>query len=217
MKDICYPDVDDQRWFSNLESTHWLDHIKVCVCISVFLYVSMCLCVYLCLCVYVSVCIHVCVCVSLCLSVSVSMCLCAYVSVCICVCVSICVCVFVCVCVGGCELVILLWVGVNKSMRLCVCLCCLIQCTYMYILYVHILYYHILLQAILCGAVKVVEAIEHQKSSVIVHCTDGWDRTAQISSLSMLIMDSYFRTIRGFEVRWLNKLIVQLRGCTSHL
>ena len=68
------------------------------------------------------------------------------------------------------------------------------------------------LQAILCGAVKVVEAIEHQKSSVIVHCTDGWDRTAQISSLSMLIMDSYFRTIRGFEVRWLNKLVVH---CTT--
>ena len=29
LKDICYPDVDDQRWFSNLESTHWLDNIKV--------------------------------------------------------------------------------------------------------------------------------------------------------------------------------------------
>lgn len=29
LKEICYPDIDDQRWFSNLESTHWLDHIKV--------------------------------------------------------------------------------------------------------------------------------------------------------------------------------------------
>ena len=29
LRDICYPDVDDQRWFSNLESTHWMDHIKV--------------------------------------------------------------------------------------------------------------------------------------------------------------------------------------------
>ena len=29
LQDICYPDVDDQRWFSNLEATHWLDHIKV--------------------------------------------------------------------------------------------------------------------------------------------------------------------------------------------
>ena len=31
LKEICYPDVDDQRWFSNLESTHWLDHIKVMI------------------------------------------------------------------------------------------------------------------------------------------------------------------------------------------
>ena len=28
MKDICYPHVDDDRWFLNLESTHWLEHIK---------------------------------------------------------------------------------------------------------------------------------------------------------------------------------------------
>ncbi len=55
---------------------------------------------------------------------------------------------------------------------------------------------------ILVGAVKVVEAVEHQKSSVIVHCTDGWDRTAQLTSLAMLMMDSYFRTIKGFEVRY---------------
>jgi myotubularin-related protein 1/2 len=48
--------------------------------------------------------------------------------------------------------------------------------------------------------VKVVDAIEHHKSSVLVHCTDGWDRTAQVTSLSMLMMDSYFRTIKGFEV-----------------
>ena len=55
-------------------------------------------------------------------------------------------------------------------------------------------------QAILVGAVKVVECVETHKSSVVVHCTDGWDRTAQITSLSMLMMDSYFRTIKGFEV-----------------
>ena len=29
LQEICYPDVNDQRWFSNLEATHWLDHIKV--------------------------------------------------------------------------------------------------------------------------------------------------------------------------------------------
>lgn len=36
LQDICYPDVDDQRWFSSLEATHWLDYIKVssCLCTS---------------------------------------------------------------------------------------------------------------------------------------------------------------------------------------
>ena len=48
---------------------------------------------------------------------------------------------------------------------------------------------------------RVAELIERQKSSVVVHCTDGWDRTAQMSSLAMLMLDPYYRTIRGFEVR----------------
>lgn len=82
LQDICFPDVDDQRWFSNLEATHWLDYIKV----------------------------------------------------------------------------------------------------------------------VLGGAVKVAEVIEKHKSSVLVHCTDGWDRTAQLSALAMLMLDPHFRTIRGFQI-----------------
>jgi len=34
----------------------------------------------------------------------------------------------------------------------------------------------------------------------VVHCSDGWDRTAQLTSLSMLMLDSYYRTLRGFQV-----------------
>lgn len=82
LQDICYPDVDDQRWYSNLESTHWLDHIKL----------------------------------------------------------------------------------------------------------------------VLGGAVQIAELVERHKSSVMVHCTDGWDRTAQLAALAMLMLDSYYRTIKGFEV-----------------
>jgi hypothetical protein len=33
-----------------------------------------------------------------------------------------------------------------------------------------------------------------------VHCSDGWDRTAQILSLAQLMLDPYFRTIEGFMV-----------------
>eukprot|EP01126_Amoeba_proteus_P043983 TRINITY_DN4864_c0_g2_i2.p1 TRINITY_DN4864_c0_g2~~TRINITY_DN4864_c0_g2_i2.p1 ORF type:complete len:611 (-),score=146.20 TRINITY_DN4864_c0_g2_i2:36-1868(-) len=35
--------------------------------------------------------------------------------------------------------------------------------------------------------------------SVILHCSHGWDRTAQLSSIAQLIMDPHFRTLRGFE------------------
>jgi hypothetical protein len=35
---------------------------------------------------------------------------------------------------------------------------------------------------------------------VLVHCSDGWDRTSQLAALSQLILDSHYRTIEGFEV-----------------
>lgn len=36
------------------------------------------------------------------------------------------------------------------------------------------------------------------KHTVLVHCTDGWDRTAQICALSQIMLDDYCRTIKGF-------------------
>lgn len=82
LQNICYPDVDDQRWFSSLEGTHWLDYIK----------------------------------------------------------------------------------------------------------------------DVLGGAVRVAEVVEKHKCSVLVHCSDGWDRTAQLTALAMLMLDPFYRTIRGFEL-----------------
>lgn len=37
--------------------------------------------------------------------------------------------------------------------------------------------------------------------SVVVHCSDGWDRTAQVCSLAALMLDPYYRTIKGFQVK----------------
>ncbi|XP_043913100.1 myotubularin-related protein 1 isoform X1 [Protopterus annectens] len=53
---------------------------------------------------------------------------------------------------------------------------------------------------LLSGAVRIADKVESGKTSVVVHCSDGWDRTAQLTSLSMLMLDSYYRTIKGFEV-----------------
>ena len=34
----------------------------------------------------------------------------------------------------------------------------------------------------------------------LVHCSDGWDRTAQLCSLAGIILDPYYRTLDGFAV-----------------
>lgn len=36
--------------------------------------------------------------------------------------------------------------------------------------------------------------------SVLVHCSDGWDRTAQLAATAQILLDPFFRTIEGFAV-----------------
>jgi len=55
------------------------------------------------------------------------------------------------------------------------------------------------IKCILQGSVRVVQLLEGGKS-VLLHCSDGWDRTAQLSSLAQLLLEGYYRTIVGFEV-----------------
>uniref|UniRef100_A0AAA9SLC8 phosphatidylinositol-3,5-bisphosphate 3-phosphatase n=2 Tax=Bos TaxID=9903 RepID=A0AAA9SLC8_BOVIN len=55
------------------------------------------------------------------------------------------------------------------------------------------------IRMLLAGAVRIADKVESGKTSVVVHCSDGWDRTAQLTSLAMLMLDSYYRTIKGFE------------------
>ena len=56
------------------------------------------------------------------------------------------------------------------------------------------------------GAFQISEAIKND-STVLIHCSDGWDRTTQLSCTSQLILDKRFRTIDGFicliEKDWL--------------
>ncbi|EFA85417.1 hypothetical protein PPL_02421 [Heterostelium album PN500] len=55
------------------------------------------------------------------------------------------------------------------------------------------------IRAVLLGATRAVELIQ-SGHPVLLHCSDGWDRTSQLSSLSLLLLDPYYRTIRGFQV-----------------
>ncbi|KAI3382858.1 hypothetical protein SNEBB_005427 [Seison nebaliae] len=54
------------------------------------------------------------------------------------------------------------------------------------------------IQGILDGANEIVYSLKILKFSILVHCSDGWDRTGQLSALSILMLDEYYRTITGF-------------------
>ena len=54
--------------------------------------------------------------------------------------------------------------------------------------------------AILEGALLIVRNIHVNHSHVLIHCSDGWDRTAQLSAISQLCLDPFYRTMRGFQV-----------------
>ncbi|EJD05680.1 phosphatases II [Fomitiporia mediterranea MF3/22] len=56
------------------------------------------------------------------------------------------------------------------------------------------------LSAILDGTLLIVRNIHVNSSHVLIHCSDGWDRTAQLSSLAQLCLDPFYRTYRGFQV-----------------
>ncbi|KAJ3153994.1 hypothetical protein HDU89_008861 [Geranomyces variabilis] len=53
---------------------------------------------------------------------------------------------------------------------------------------------------ILDGSATMVKQVHLQNSHVLVHCSDGWDRTAQLCSLAEICLDPYYRTIEGFAV-----------------
>jgi hypothetical protein len=53
---------------------------------------------------------------------------------------------------------------------------------------------------ILDGAGLIARQVGLQHSHVLIHCSDGWDRTGQLSALSQICLDPYFRTMEGFMV-----------------
>ena len=53
---------------------------------------------------------------------------------------------------------------------------------------------------LLDGASLIARQVGLQHSHVLIHCSDGWDRTSQLSALSQLCLDPYYRTLEGFIV-----------------
>ncbi|KAL2629032.1 hypothetical protein R1flu_013718 [Riccia fluitans] len=53
--------------------------------------------------------------------------------------------------------------------------------------------------SILSSAAWIAGRLVLESASVLVHCSDGWDRTTQLISLAQLLLDPYYRTFRGFQ------------------
>ncbi|CCH61816.1 hypothetical protein TBLA_0F02770 [Henningerozyma blattae CBS 6284] len=65
-----------------------------------------------------------------------------------------------------------------------------------------------LIKTILSSTETLTKSMIFNNSNILVHCSDGWDRTAQISSLIQICLDPFFRTIDGFiilvEKEWIS-------------
>ncbi|BFZ55754.1 phosphatidylinositol-3-phosphatase ymr1 [Savitreella phatthalungensis] len=61
---------------------------------------------------------------------------------------------------------------------------------------------------VLDGAGLISRTVHLGNSNVLVHCSDGWDRTSQLCALAELCLDPYYRTLEGFiqliEKDWLS-------------
>ncbi|EFX03655.1 protein phosphatase [Grosmannia clavigera kw1407] len=78
------------------------------------------------------------------------------------------------------------------------------------------------IRGILAGSEIIAKQVGVSAAHVLIHCSDGWDRTSQLSGLSQIMLDPYFRTIEGFivlvEKDWLSfgHMFQQRSGHLNH-
>lgn len=51
------------------------------------------------------------------------------------------------------------------------------------------------------SVVNILHYLFYVGVSVIIHCSDGWDRTSQACALAQIMLDGYYRTMQGFQVQ----------------
>uniref|UniRef100_A0A8C2WBE5 Myotubularin related protein 7a n=1 Tax=Cyclopterus lumpus TaxID=8103 RepID=A0A8C2WBE5_CYCLU len=56
------------------------------------------------------------------------------------------------------------------------------------------------IKAVLDAGIFIAKAVAEEGVSVLVHCSDGWDRTAQVCSVASVLLDPHYRTLRGLMV-----------------
>ncbi|XP_057206051.1 myotubularin-related protein 7a [Triplophysa rosa] len=56
------------------------------------------------------------------------------------------------------------------------------------------------IKSILDAGIFIAKAVALEGVSVLVHCSDGWDRTAQVCSVASVLLDPYYRTLKGLMV-----------------
>ncbi|KAG9272614.1 myotubularin-related protein 7 [Astyanax mexicanus] len=56
------------------------------------------------------------------------------------------------------------------------------------------------IQTILNAGKFIAKAVAEEGVSVLVHCSDGWDRTAQVCSVASVLLDPFYRTLKGLMV-----------------
>ncbi|KAI3405269.2 YMR1 [Candida oxycetoniae] len=56
------------------------------------------------------------------------------------------------------------------------------------------------LSIILQSVDRIIKSIHLNNTNVVIHCSDGWDRTSQVSALAQLCLDPFYRTTKGFMI-----------------
>ncbi|KAL0591715.1 hypothetical protein ABG067_000857 [Albugo candida] len=54
------------------------------------------------------------------------------------------------------------------------------------------------IRLVLSASLRVADTVQNHQTTVLVHCSDGWDRTGQLCALSQILLDGHYRTLRGF-------------------